>query len=366
MDDNTLPDGTPAGDINPSASATTLPSGLVVTERMKAVARGENPDAISRPPATPEAAEVADDSVQTPPPAAAPKPTKAAATSAEPATPATPADPPATWYNGQDKRQAELYGMTEYDLDGFTSRRDFLSATRFLDRQTAATVRGQKPGKPGEVAAEPEVAEELGDDVPLDPKTGRINPKYFDKNYDPAAAEAFKTLQKQNDELAAWRQGQEKAEYDRQAEAYSLQMHDSIDALDRPELYGEPKKSDISDAEFDNRIKVSDEVAILAQACQIAGRPLPPMIDLIRRAEANLFPEQVAAAASRQKGDARQQQLEAIARQSQGRRPVASGVSAQGSHAAAPPADAGSTDSIMANPAVSSLFRRFEEENGRR
>jgi hypothetical protein len=203
------------------------------------------------------------------------------------------ADPPAeekSWITDADREKAKAYGLSDEDLGLLETREEF---GRFVKLSDAAASR-----KPDPTADDPadEDEEEAGD-KPLT-KDGRINVQYYkDNDYDDGTVAAMEAMRKAQDDaaesksyLSAIREQQEAAEYAR----HINEFHDAADEL-RPDHYGDSNAGKLS-AEFAQRrtelYEATRQVAqFIAYQQQEQGKPIsvPPLKELVKRAEALAF-----------------------------------------------------------------------------
>jgi hypothetical protein len=340
------------------AEETPVESKFTLSPRMVAVAKGEDPDAISDEPVAEEVSEQEEVAEETDAPAE------------------EQAEQPTSWVTDADRQQATAYGLDEADLATYTSREDFGRQLRAIDK---AFSRRQPTWENSQVQKpEPETkapAEAVDDTKPVD-ATGKLNLAYYEKNFsdDPDQLAVFKAIRKQQDDseknnavLEEFRYREQEAEWNRHISAF----HNAAETL-RPDFYGRTvDKSGLplspSKSELDRRQKLFNAADVLidhmAREQERNGLPvsIPPWGNILKQAESMAFPEEIAAHEKTAAKAKRQAELSKVAAQSKNRRPVGSTASAQSAYRNAPHADPHSTDAIMRNPSVEAVLRRITD-----
>lgn len=335
------------------AEETQAESKFTLTPRMVAVAKGEDPDAISSEPPAEEVAEqeeVVEESDDAPADEQAEEPT--------------------SWVTDADRQRATAYGLDPEDLSVYSSREEFGRTLRALDKATSRL--SPKPSGEYSPPAKDE-AEEIDDTKPVD-ASGKLNLAYYEKNFDEGTVEAMRVLRAQQDAnekqsaaIAAFQAQQEQELFDRHIQSF----HSAAESL-RPDFYGRTvDKSGLpitpSKAELDRRQKLYDAAEVymdhLARSQERSGMPvsIPPWPNILKQAEVIAFPQEIAAHEKAVAKATREAQLKKVAEQSKNRRPVGSTASARAAYRNAPAADPHSTESIMRSPEVEAVLRRIAD-----
>lgn len=332
-----------------------------LTPRMVAIAKGEDPDAITSEVDDAPAEEVVDEQLAD----------DAADEVAE--DPAGETPEPTSWVTAADRARAKSYNLDAEDLDAYSSREDFGRALRLIDK--AASRRDPSPAPQAPVTPSAK-ADEVADDTKPRDANGKLNLAYFAKNFDEATVELVKeqianteAREKQSQELAYFQQQQEEQEFVRYAQGF----HQAAEEL-RPDFYGRTVDAsglplDPSPAELDRRTKLWSKAHLVTESIiaeqQEAGMKVsvPPWPQVLKQAEVLAFGDEIAKHEKVAKQTTRAQDLRRLATQSQRRRPVASTASTHAAYRGAPPADPHSTESIVKHPDVEALLRRLEDKN---
>jgi hypothetical protein len=270
---------------------------------------------------------------------------------------AEPAEPEA-WYDARDEQYAATYGMSAYDLSQFGTRDEFLKTLRYIDRQVS-----RAPVKESEPPKEPAAKQVPG---PFN-ADGSVNKEWCDEQgldeFQVASLERESAREKKLAELAQQNEWVQQQYIQQQQQAYETALHDAIDKLARPELYGAtvvngtPKR--IAEAELSRRRAISSTIAALAERYEQRNEPVPPLDILVRKAEAIEFGDQVEQIVAKRAKAEQKQRTEKVLKQSTRRRPVASSAGATGKSKAAF-ADPESDEAILAG----SSFKQFFDERG--
>jgi hypothetical protein len=328
-------------------------SGFVLTERLKAVAQGLDPDNL---PAAEEADEEGDEPL--------------AEVEAEVTPPEKPE--PTSWIQDADRQRAQSYGLDPEDLDAYSTREDFGKALRAIDKAFSR----REPSKPAPVEAEPEAVE--SDEYVDEPVVnGKTNVEWYRRNnYDDGSVQLAENQRRIEDaqeardkEFTALQEQQRQAEvqyrlaeFHRTVDAYSPHFGKSVDESGQV--------VPLSDADAQRRWKLFDAAQLhlehIHNAQQMAGLPVssPPLSQLLKHAEQIAFPEEVLKRAKEEAVAEREAELKKIAKQSQRRRPVATTASVSAAHRGTPEADPYTTEAIMRHPNVEAWRRRREERTG--
>jgi len=333
-----------------------------LTPRMIAIAKGEDPDAITSE---------ADDA-----PADEPEvdPADDAGEVAE--QPADDTPEPTSWVTEGDKQRARAYGLDPEDLAAYSSREEFGRITRAIDK--AASRREPTAPKAVETPA-PKVDEVVDDTKPRD-ANGKLNLAYYEKNFDEATVELVREqiakddlIAKQNQAIESFRQEQEEAAWIR----HTNEFHRAAEEI-RPEFFGRTTDKsglpvDLSPAELDRRQKLWNAANIISdhmlreQERSGLQPSLPPWANILKQAEVLAFGEELAkfeqAAQKASKQATRTEQLQRVAAQSQRRRPVAQTAGTHAAYRGAPPSDPHSTEAILQHPTMEAVLRRINDKS---
>ena len=251
------------------------------TDRMDAIARGDDPDAEEE-----TSEETSEDTAE--------EDSEEEETGEE------------SWVTPDVASLGKAYGLSIDDLEGFKSREEMDRALSFLERQSAKKVQ-EEPVDDGELKETD--------------KYGFINPEYYEKNdFDDATVALVKSLRATQEEAASLRQYTVQQQQVQELNSF----HDAVDSFD-PKFYGvtideRGRPINIPDDAADRRSALLGEAYAVAE--RIANRQraageevqLPPWRSLIQQADKILF--------GRERETARKK--EGIATQSKKRRPVAS------------------------------------------
>ena len=336
------------------------PTGKFATPRILAIARGEDPDAITSEaepgpvdePEAEDAGEVAED-------------------------PADDAPEQTSWVTEGDKQRALAYGLDPEDLAAYSSREEFGRVTRAIDK--AASRRDPSPAKSVEAPAPK--AEEIADDTKPRDANGRLNLAYYEKNFDEATVELVRDqiakddlIAKQNQAIESFRQEQEEAA----AVRYGNEFHLAAEKLN-PEFFGRTVDKSglpiqLSQVELERRTKLWDAGRFISnwmleeQARNGLQPSLPPWETILAQAkELPGIREELAAhsqaAQKASKQASRTDELKRLAAQSQRRRPVAQTAGAHAAYRGAPSSDPHSTEAILQHPDVEAALRRINDKS---
>jgi hypothetical protein len=339
-DDREADDSTPA----PAGEPVKASGNFVFTDRMKAIARGEDPDATSTEPEVEEVAEV------------------------EPEVDKTPEQvetQPVSWITDSDRAKARSYGMEPEDLDAYENREQFGSALRAIDRAYSRL--------PVQEEAEPEAKVEDVDTSDQKIVNGKINPAYFEKRKDEYDEDMILAMQRQRaleDKLEAIEsqnsEATKRAEQE-QAQRALAEFHREVDRF-RPDAYGSSVDANgqvlpLKSADADRRFKLLSACATYTQSVHDsqtrAGLPpsTPPLSEILKHAEYIAFPDEVQARIKAEAIKEREAELKKIAKQAQRVRPVATTASAQAAYRGAPHEDPHSTEAFLRSP----QFQAFKD-----
>lgn len=326
---------------------------FVLTDRLRKVAMGENPDA------EPEAVEEVED-------------TELDATP-EPETPEV--QEPVSWITASDRARAVSYGIDPEDLDAYENREQFGSVLRAIDKAFSR----RDPAQPESAnlhTAEPAKAEpEYVDQLYVD---GKVNVEYLKKHKEDiegsefliAQAEYTANLEAKLAEFDTKQAEREQAQQQEQLRHFEAEFHRAVDAF-RPEFFG--KQTDqsgqlvnLKPEDADRRYKLLDACALwtnnLHTQQQRAGlQPsTPPLSEVLKHAEFLAFPEEARTREREAAVKEREAELKKIAKQAQRVRPVATTSAVDTAHRGTPHEDPGSTEAIMRNPKVKALLDRLQ------
>lgn len=331
-------------------------SAFPLTPRMIAIAKGEDPDAIT---SEADDAEVSDDQAA-----------DAAPEQEEASDAGEVAEEPKEWFTAADKNRAVAYGLDPEDLAAYSSREEFGRALRLIDKATSRLA----PAAPKAEAQEAPAEEEAVDDTKPTDASGKINLAYFEKNFDEGTVEAMKALRAQQDTVEkiaqdneSFRQQQEQAIW----QTHVNEFHRAAEELN-PEFFGRTvDKSGLpvqmSQAELDRRQKLWGAANLISEHMtreqQAQGLPpsVPPWPIVLKQAAVLAFGDELAKHQKAAEKQSKVQQYQNIARQSKTRRPVASTASTHSAYRGAPPADPHSTQAIMQHPDVEAVLRKFQD-----
>jgi hypothetical protein len=329
-------------------------SGFVLTERLKAVAQGLDPDNLP---------EEEDTDVDEPvdeiegDEAVAPEKSE-----------------PTSWIQDADRQRAQSYGLDPEDLDAYSSREDFGKALRAIDKAFSRL----NPAQPAPAEVD-EVEEVEAEDADQKIVNGKINPAYYEKRSDEYDEDYILTIKNQRalqDRLDQFESSAKEAEeQQREAEVqYRLaEFHRTVDSFSSN--YGKSVDESgqvvpLSPQDAERRWKLMDAARLhldhIHNSQRLAGlQPsTPPLPHLLKQAEQIAFPEEVLKRAKEEAVKEREVELKKIAKQSQRRRPVATTASVSAAHRGTPPEDPYTTEAIMRHPNVEAWRRRREERTG--
>lgn len=329
--------------------------GIVFTDRMAAIARGENPDSVETPAAESDAGEQDSDDASDRGVESAPD--------VEANGEATPAAP---WYSQADIARAAEYGMEPYDVEAFPSKAEFQRFVSHMDRQIARAEAAKSKADPKAPPIE-DAAEDKDSPVTKD---GRINLEFYRANgYDEPTIKAMEALQVQQDRERERNDWLYQQHIEAETLRYETRMHDAFDSLGLTKLLGSSKGPDgkpanLAAAELDARNKILDQMVLMTEAAERSGRQVPSEDQLARLAIGVLYPDAFAAQETQTKGAERQAKLTAIANQSRRRRPVATSVPGHKAIKNSPPAEPNSTAAIFRQPSVQAVLQRIASDNG--
>jgi len=329
---------------------------FVLTPRMIAIAKGEDPDAPSEPVAEEieqdEVVEEAEESVETP---------------AE-----EQADEPTSWVTDADRQRATAYGLDAEDLAAYSSREEFGRVLRSLDK---AVTRQQQKWENSrftpEKKTEPET-EEVDDTKPV--INGKVNLAYYEKNYDEGTVEAMRVVRAQQDateKLLASSEESQKRYEEEQIQRYHQGFHQAAEQM-RPDFFGRTVDKSglplqLSQTELDRRQKLYSAADVyidhIIREQERQGLPpsVPPWPVVLKQAEQLAFRDEIAQLEKTTAKASREAQLKKVAANSQRRRPVASTAGSQAAFRNAPHEDPHSTQSIMQAPEVAAVLQRIRD-----
>lgn len=278
------------------------------------------------------------------------------------------------WITDELKTRAASYGINESELADFESAADFDKAARRIDRFATKLLSDPSPAEPAEPAKEPEKDESDDDeyvDAPRD-KKGRINVEFFRRNdYNDETIALAETARAQADAMAELQGGLNSiraAQAEVEQQRVWNAVHEAIDAIGSDELFGKsivdgnaaPLKPEL----HKNRDAVYRVMHSMNESMKDAGQEPLSINDAARRAAIILYGEKILSASGSSSADAKKAQREKLVAQSKRVRPVAGSTSAKTSYKNAPPADPTSTEAILKSPEITSMLKRFREENG--
>lgn len=321
-----------------------------LTEREMAIARGEDPDG------EPEETDEVDDAPQAK------------------REPSEPDDEPEgepegkPWYRETDLQLARTYGLSEDDLKEFADEKEFAKATRLLHRVAGDQV--SEPRTPKDNIDEAKKTDGIPEGLPREAfdEHGKIRPSYFKENdFDDETMVLVQSLRDEQDRREQsikemeqlkhqtnWLMNEMVQERQRQQEQM---FHTALDALN-PGFYGQSLDESgrlvpLSDVHQDRRQKILEEVhaigeSITRQAEKQGIAPEYPTWEvMVRRAQNNIYAEEVAAEEKKQRRDK-------IAEQSRKRRPVGYSTGrTKAGNAAVDPTD---PSAIAAMPEIAKFF----------
>lgn len=318
-----------------------------LTEREMAIARGEDPDA------EPDETDEVDDEPQ-----AKREPDDAPEDSAD--------DKP--WYRETDLQLAKTYGLSEDDLKEFADEKEFAKATRLLHRVAGEQV--SEPRTPKDNIEEAKKTDGIPEGLPREAfdEHGKIRPSYFKENdFDDETMVLVESLRAEQDRReqsikemeqlknqTQWLMNEMVQERQRQQEQM---FHTALDALN-PGFYGQSldesgRPVTLSESQQERRQRILEEVhaigeSIARQAEKQGVAPEYPTWEvMVRRAQNNIYAEEVAAEEKKQRRDK-------IAEQSRKRRPV--GYSTGRTKAANAAVDPTDPSAIAAMPEIAKFF----------
>lgn len=306
------------------------------TERMKAIARGDDPDVVAVPDAPAEATatstaevppaevdeQVASDSGEAGKDAlstagdteVAPESDSSEVVAEKPPenhADDSPEKPAAdSWRDADVKSLAKSYGFTDDELNEFGSKAEFNRATRLVDRQLA--VRRQ-------VAELPAVEKPNATAVE---KPASLVERMKAKGFDEDSIEIARQLEENNKQLQDIATRSQHAESQRQFDYF----HGIVDGMSE-KLFGRATDSagrpvQLSDAANENRRKLYEAADMIAEGINARAQKLgvqpsmPPMHEIVRQAGAMVFAKEMLA-------EERATLVKQVAAQSKNRRPVA-------------------------------------------
>lgn len=327
------------------------------TERMKAIARGEDPDAIAvadkpvesavavttEPVAAVVDSEIPDDgeagtdaSLTAGSKDAAPEsgsePTEVVAE-----TPAeVPAKPVESWRDNDVKSLAKSYGFTDDELNEFGSKAEFTRATRLIDRQLVA----RRPVEPVEKPVAPQV------ETPAEKQASLVD-RMKAKGFDEDSIEIAKQLELQSRQLQEITHRSRLAESQRQADYF----HSVVDGMSE-KRFGRTvdaagRSVQLNESTNENRRKLYEAAETIAAGinarAQQLGRQVsfPPVSEIMRQAEAMAFADEIRA-------EERATLVKQVAAQSKNRRPVAGSRPTAGGGALPKPTNDDNTEALVA------------------
>lgn len=285
-----------------------MPTEITLTEREIAIARGEDPDVIQPAAEVPEV-EDAQETVEE---------TSEAVVADEPTEP--------TWINDDVRDLATSYGMSDDDLQGFTTEEEFRKAGLLLDKQL---LDGQAKEEASTTPPTPATEVKEEEEQLIDPQW------YVDNDYDEETVKMAKALRRQQElrkedrqtieDLKTWRQNFETSVQEQEVQRRTIDFHETADKLDE-KLFGKAYDDrglvqKLDQKHDENRAKLWEamqtlEAGIIARAQTKGVAPaLPPWSVLMQRAHQIAFPETITARK-------RDQRIEDATKQSAKRRPV--------------------------------------------
>lgn len=326
---------------------------FVLTDRLRKVAMGENPDAPEV-----ESVEEVDD-------------TELDSSTETPEVPATPE--PVTWITAADRARAVSYGLDPEDLDAYENREQFGSALRAIDK---AFSRRELPAQQQVAEAKSEQPEAEYVDQPV--VNGKVNVEYWRRHKDEyeggdvllANAEHSAALEAKLASFEAKQAERDEALQQEQLQHFEAEFHRAVDAF-RPDAFG--KQTDdtgqlvpLKAEDIERRLKLLDACVLYTNSLhaeqQRAGlqTSTPPLSEVLKHAEFIAFPQEARERVRQEAIKEREAELKKIAKQAQRVRPVASTASTETAHRGTPHEDPGSTEAIMRNPKVKALLERIQ------
>jgi hypothetical protein len=309
------------------------------TERMKAIARGDDPDAIATPtdpaetPAVPAVETVADglaedkvgvtksdisDDGEAGTEAlstagdkeVAPESDSTEVAAEKPVESATVTPAVESWRDADIKSLAKSYGFTDDELNEFGSKAEFNRATRLIDRQLVA--RRQ--------VAESQAVEKTT--APAVEKPVSLVERMKAKGFDEDSIEIARQLEENNKQLQDIATRSQLAESQREFNYF----HGIVDGMSE-KLFGRATDSagrpvQLSEAANENRRKLYEAADMIAEGINARAQKLgvnpsmPPMHEIVRQAGAMVFAKEILA-------EERAAFVKQVAAQSKNRRPVA-------------------------------------------
>lgn len=332
---------------------------FVLTPRMVAIAKGEDPDAVT------SESEAEEDSI-----AEDEQSTEETVETAEESDDDAPEQ--ASWFTAEDQQRALAYGLDPEDLAAYSSREEFGRVLRSIDK--AASRREPAVAKVADAPAE--TAEEAVDDTKPTDANGKINLAYYENNFDEGTVEAMRALRKQQDATEAQTQAIES--FQRQQEqaqwhAHVNEFHRSAEEI-RPDFFGRTVDDSglpvqLSQVELDRRQKLWNAAEVISthmireQERQGLPPSVPPWKHVLKQAEVLAFGDEIAKHEQVSQRTSRTDQLKKVADQSKRRRPVASNASTHALTRNTPPADPYSTEAILRHPTVDAVLRKIQDRH---
>jgi hypothetical protein len=335
-----------------SPSAEFKPSGnFPLTERQKAIARGDDPDAIPTEESTGDEVQLEDETT----PDAGTVDTQSA-----------------SWITDGDRAKAKAYGMEPEDLDAYESREQFGSALRAIDRAYSRLPKPETQAEPAPKveAKEPEYIDELYVD-------GKVNIEYLRRHKDEVEGSEFLLAQAEHTALLEKEVADLKASVSqREQESQQEQAHRELAAFNRevdrfrPDVYGSSVDANgqpvpLKPEDADRRYKLlgacaayTDYIHSVQQAHGMSPST-PALSEVLKQAEFIAFPEEATSRAKAEAVKEREAELKRVAKQAARVRPVATTASVTAAHRGAPPEDPYSTTAIMRTPQIQAVLDRI-------
>lgn len=346
-----------------------------LTDREKAIAAGENPDAIverddsagSDTVAETESGEVEGDDNAGSDPDGGGDSEQAGTQDANEG--GTEAAQPVSWVSDQVRGIAKSCGISDEELSEFRDEAEFARATRLIDRRMTAAAEkirqqqapvAQAPATPAQTAAQAAAAKER---QKLDPQ------KYRDAGYDEETVKLVEHVaqrdEERDQEIQRLHSVMEALIGERQAESQRSRVatfHSLVDTMD-PELYGKSSELQSGTPTDENRRKLWESadllIAGMVSQAQAAGqRPeIPPLNVVLQRAEQLAFADVFQQRAKRD-------YQERVLAQSQRKRP-STGRSRPATSVGSARSDVDFTaEAIANNPSLVKLWEKYQEQNG--
>lgn len=272
--------------------------------------------------------------------------------------------PAAPWYDTRDLQYAQAHGLSEYDLQRFGGRDQFLLTTDYITRARAA-----QPQQAAAQATTAAVPEPVNGPFNAD---GTVNRKWCDEQQldevQMAAIEHTARANQANAELKQKFDDFRQTVVQQQQQGYFDAVHASIDKLAMPSLFGASTDANRRPAfipanELSRRNEIYAEIENLQTSYQRRGARMPSLDQLAQHAASIVYREEIAAHQVKGAEAANRERLEALAKQSTRRRPVASSAGAT-SRKLPDDVDPTSSEAVLRKPDVAKWLAEKNERYG--